>query len=153
MFGIWSAVRWDGLLLVIAAQILQMIRQLPPMVRFDGYHLLADITGVPDLFHRIGPTLRGLLPTQWGKPEAKALKPWARAVVSLWVIVVVPLMLLMLLVTVLTLPRILASAAAGASRQWSQMTSALSSGDVLTGLAKFLGVLAIVVPILGISVM
>ena len=57
MFGVWAAVRWDGLLLVIATQILQMLRQLPPMLRFDGYHLLADLTGIPDLFHRIKPTL------------------------------------------------------------------------------------------------
>src|SRR4051794_28955937 len=47
MFGLWVASRWDGLLLVIAAQILQMIRQLPPLVRFDGYHILADLTRLP----------------------------------------------------------------------------------------------------------
>ena len=39
-----------------------MVRQLAPMLRFDGYHVLADLTGVPDLYPRIGPTLRGLLP-------------------------------------------------------------------------------------------
>ena len=41
---------YDALLLVVATQILQMLRQLAPMVRFDGYHVLADITGVPDLY-------------------------------------------------------------------------------------------------------
>ncbi|MET3350527.1 UNVERIFIED_ORG: hypothetical protein ABID57_002219 [Arthrobacter sp. UYEF1] len=39
-----------------------MIRQLLPLVRFDSYHILADATGVPDLFQRIKPTLLGLLP-------------------------------------------------------------------------------------------
>ena len=29
-FGVWAGVRWDGLLLLIATQILQMLRQLPP---------------------------------------------------------------------------------------------------------------------------
>jgi putative peptide zinc metalloprotease protein len=153
VFGVWALTRWDALLLVIATQLIQMIRQLPPMVRFDGYHLLADITGVPDLFHRIGPTLRSLVPFRRREEQATALKPWARVVVSLWVIAIVPLMLLMLLVTVLALPRILASAAAGASRQWSQMMSAFSDGAVLTGLAKLLGVIAIVIPVLGIAVM
>ena len=42
---------WDALLLIVATQILQMVRQLAPMVRFDGYHVLADLTGVPDLYH------------------------------------------------------------------------------------------------------
>ena len=47
-----------------------MLRQLTPLVRFDGYHVLADLTGVPDLFHRIRPTLLGLLPWRWRHPEA-----------------------------------------------------------------------------------
>ena len=78
MFGLWAAVGWDGLLLVIATQILQMIRQLPPLVRFDGYHILADLTGVPDLFQRIKPTIVGLWPTRWRQAESQALRPWAR---------------------------------------------------------------------------
>ena len=44
------AVGWDALLLVVAAQLYLMIRQLIPIVRFDGYHVLADLVGVPDLF-------------------------------------------------------------------------------------------------------
>src|SRR5688572_2735051 len=43
--GIWWVTRYDALLLVVATQILQMIRQLTPLVRFDGYHVLADVTG------------------------------------------------------------------------------------------------------------
>ena len=67
--GLWSVTRYDSLLLVVATQILQMLRQLTPLVRFDGYHVLADVTGVPDLFHRIRPTLLGLLPWRWRHPR------------------------------------------------------------------------------------
>ena len=90
--GVWWATGYDALLLVVATQILQMVRQLTPLVRFDGYHVLADVTGVPDLFHRIKPTLLGLLPWRWSDPEASMLKPWARAVVTVWVLVVVPML-------------------------------------------------------------
>ena len=55
MFVVWLVTGWDALLLILAAQLLQMVRQLAPMVRFDGYHVLADLTGVPDLASRIGP--------------------------------------------------------------------------------------------------
>ena len=72
--GVWTAVHWDALLLVIAAQLLLMVRQLVPFVRFDGYHILADLVGVPDLFLHIKPTLLGLLPTRWGRREGKTLK-------------------------------------------------------------------------------
>ena len=59
MFGVWWVSGWDALLLIIATQVLQMVRHLTPLVRFDGYYVLADLTGVPDLFHRIKPTLLG----------------------------------------------------------------------------------------------
>ena len=37
--GIWRATGYDALSLVVATQILQMVRQLTPLVRFDGYHV------------------------------------------------------------------------------------------------------------------
>jgi putative peptide zinc metalloprotease protein len=151
MFGVWAALRWDGLLLVIATQLLQMLRQLPPMLRFDGYHLLADITGVPDLFHRIKPTLKGLLPTKWRSAEARMLKPWARAVVSLWVVLVVPLMLLTALVTILTLPRILATAANSFRTQWLLLTGFWHQGDWTGVGAKVLALIAVVIPVFGVT--
>ena len=46
----------------VATQLLQMLRQLAPVMRADGYHILADLTGVPDLFAHLGPTLRALVP-------------------------------------------------------------------------------------------
>ena len=65
--GVWWLTGYDALLLVVATQILQMLRQLTPLVRFDGYHVLADVTGVPDLFHRIRPDA--------ARPAAVALAP------------------------------------------------------------------------------
>ena len=61
-FGVWWLTGWEALLLIIPAQLVQMVQQLTPLLRFDGYHVLADITGVPDLYQRIKPTLLGLLP-------------------------------------------------------------------------------------------
>ena len=149
-FGVWALTGWDAVLLVIGTQLVQMVRQLPPLVRFDGYHLLADITGVPDLFHRIKPTLLGLLPSRWGNEESKVLKPWARAVVTLWVLLVVPLLALMVLVMVLSLPRILATAAASFRREGSDMLDRFGALDVVGGLVKLLAGAAVALPVLGI---
>lgn len=153
MFGAWWLTGWDALLLVIAGQLIQMIRQLPPMVRFDGYHILADLTGVPDLFHRIKPTLVGMWPTNWGSPESKVLKPWAKAIVTLWVLLIVPLMILIVLVTLVSLPRIVASSAVSLAHQWQLMVDRFGAGDVLGGLARVLAVIAVALPILGIGYM
>ena len=75
IMGIWWATGFDALLLVVVTQLLQMVRQLLPLVRFDGYHILADATGVPDLFQRIRPTLLGLLP--WRRKDPGGAGPQA----------------------------------------------------------------------------
>lgn len=149
--GIWWATRYDALLLVVLTQILQMIRQLTPLVRFDGYHVLADVTGVPDLFHRIRPTLLGLLPWRWGRPETKILKPWARAVVTLWVLIVVPLLFGSLALMVLTLPRVLATAWASVVFRQTALAAALSHGDLLGAGAQVVMILAAALPVLGMA--
>ena len=71
----------------------------------------------PDLFQRIKPTLLGVLPWRWKHPESTVLKPWARAVVTLWVLLVVPLLVFSLVCMVLALPRILGTAWASAGKQ------------------------------------
>ena len=106
----WWATGWEALLLLVATQVLQMVQQLLPLLRFDGYHVLADMAGVPDLYQRIRPTLLGLLPHRWKAPENRVLKPWARAVITLWVLVTIPMMALMLLALVAAVPRLLGSA-------------------------------------------
>ena len=146
IIGIWWATRFDALLLIVATQILQMVRQLIPLVRFDGYHVLADLTGVPDLFQRIKPTLLGILPWRWRDPEATILKPWARAVVTAWVLLVVPILVCTLYLMVIALPRILGTAWAGAEKQTALLTRAWSDGDLLEVSGRAVGVLAVLFP-------
>ncbi len=149
IMGLWWATGFDALLLVVVTQILQMVRQLLPLVRFDGYHILADATGVPDLFQRIKPSLLGLLPWHWGKPENKVLKPWARAVVSVWVLVTVPLLLFSVAMMVLGLPRLLATAWSSAARQQELFTESLSAGDPAGAAVRALAIAAVALPMLG----
>jgi putative peptide zinc metalloprotease protein len=150
MFGGWALTRWDGLLLVIAAQILQMVRQLPPLVRFDGYHLLADITGVPDLFHRIGPTLRSFLPKRWRRAESRELKLWARVVVTLWTLLVVPVLVMTMLLSVIALPRIIGTTAHSVTVQWQQLMQQEHAGHAAGVGVKVLAIAALVIPVGGI---
>ena len=148
---VWWASGYDALLLVVATQILQMLRQLTPMIRFDGYHVLADITGVPDLYHRIKPTLIGTLPWKWRDPSATALKPWARLVVTGWVLMVVPMLAIAMFTMVITLPRVLATAWVSLGAQTGLLTDYWSRGDVIAVLARLIAILALVLPIAGIA--
>ena len=144
------ATGYDALLLVVATQILQMIRQLLPTIRFDGYHLLADLTGVPDLYHHIKPTLIGLLPWRWRHRDNRALKPWARAVITLWCLTVVPLMLIAMATMVVSLPRLLATAWVSAQEQWLMLTSALHHADLVDVMARGLAIVALALPMFGL---
>ncbi|HET7326768.1 MAG TPA: hypothetical protein VFJ14_05710 [Nocardioidaceae bacterium] len=147
--AVWLATGYDALLLVVATQILQMIRQLTPLVRFDGYHVLADLTGVPDLFQRIGPTLRGLLPWHWHDPESTVLKPWARAVVTMWVLVVVPILLFSLAMMVIAAPRVVGTAWEKFGEYHAYLAQAWAQGDATRSAAGVIAMAAIALPIVG----
>jgi putative peptide zinc metalloprotease protein len=140
----WWATGWEALLLLVATQVLQMVQQLLPLLRFDGYHLLADIAGVPDLYKRIRPTLVGLLPHRWKAPENRVLTPWARAVITLWVLITVPMMALMLLSMVAAVPRLLGSAGSVVRADASALASAWEAWDGLDVAAHALQILGVV---------
>lgn len=149
-FALWSAVRWDGLLLVIAAQVLQMVRQLPPLIRCDGYHLLADVIGVPDLYHHIGPTLRSFLPRRRRRGDPAALRLWARMVVTGWTLFVVPILVLTVLLSVIALPRILGTTAHSVVAQSHQLAGRAHAGNIAGVGANILAIVALVIPVGGI---
>ena len=149
----WWVTGSDPLLLVVATQILQMLQQLTPLVRFDGYHVLADLTGVPDLFSRIKPTLLGVLPWRWGDPEAGLLKPWARVVITLWVALVVPLLLMALSAIVITLPRLLGTGWARLGEERGLLGDALGDGDLVQAVARVLTMVALVLPLAAVIYM
>ena len=147
----WWATRQDALLLGIAAQLLQMLRQQAPYIRADGYHILADLTGVPDLFAHLKPTLLGLLPWRWGRRNPTPLKRWARVVVSAWVLLVVPMLLAVFAAGVLLLPRLVATAWDSGQGQWARLTASAADGDVLDVLARGFSILALVLPVAAIT--
>lgn len=149
MVGIWWITGFDAILLVVATQLVMMVRQLIPIVRFDGYHVLADATGVPDLFQRIGPTLRGLLPWRWNDPAVKVLKPGARAIIMAWVLLVVPLLFVLVVTLVLAFPRIVGTAWHGVQQQAAMLAQAASTGDIAAAGAHLLGIVAIAIPTAG----
>ena len=90
--GIYVATSAEVLLLVIAFTHLEMLEQLLPFVRFDGYFILSDLVGVPDLFARIAPVLRSAVSRGRRDPRVTGLRRSARIVVTAWVLCVIPLL-------------------------------------------------------------
>src|SRR4051794_34698308 len=149
--AVWLAVRADALLLLIALQLLEMVRNLSPVIRADGYHILSDATGVPDLYAHIGPTLRGLLP--WGNRQPSALKGQARTLVTLWVLVIVPVLIGMSLSAILLFPKLAASTWESGSHILRDIPHQGGVGQFLPLMASVVRVFAPALPVLGVALM
>src|SRR3954452_23278502 len=149
--GAWLAVRADALLLLIGLQLLEMVKNLSPVIRSDGYHVLSDATGVPDLYAHIGPTLRRLLP--WKRREPSALTGRARALVTVWVLVIVPILVSMSLSAILLFPKLAASTWESGSHLASAVPRQFGAGEILPGLASAFRIFALALPVLGVALM
>jgi putative peptide zinc metalloprotease protein len=104
--GVYAGTSAEILLVVIAVTHLEMLEQLLPFVRFDGYFVLSDLTGIPDLFARVGPILRSALPKGRPDPRITGMRRGVRIAVTGWVVCVVPLLTLMVGYLALHLPEI-----------------------------------------------
>jgi putative peptide zinc metalloprotease protein len=143
----------EVLVLVVVIEHLEIAHQLLPVIRLDGYYVVSDLTGVPDLFARIGPVLRGLLFWKPPDPSVTALKGWVRAAVRAWVLVVVPLLVLELLMVLIHLPRILATAWDSASRLGGETGRAFGHGRPLDGASDAAQIAVLAIPITGLLLM
>ena len=145
--AVWLGWHVDALLLLVALQVLQMVKQLSPVIRSDGYHILADATGVPDLYAHMGPTLRRLLPGRDREPSA--LTGWARLLVTVWVLVVVPVLLSLGIGAVLVLPKLAASAWDSGRHIVEAVPHQAADGQIIQLLASLVRMLALLLPVVG----
>ena len=145
--AVWLVWRSDALLLLVALQVLQMVKQLSPVIRADGYHILSDATGVPDLFSHMGPTMRRLLPGH--RHEPSALTGRARLLVTLWVLIVVPVLFSLSFGAILLLPKLATSAWDSGRQIVTAVPHEVGDGQILDLLASVVRLLALALPVLG----
>jgi len=124
--GFYSATSSQVLLLVIAITHLEMLEQLSPFVRFDGYFILSDLAGVPDLFARIAPILHSAVSGGRRDPRVSGLRRRARIMVTGWVLCVIPLLTFVLGFLLLYLPQINRTVWRSASAQAHLMAAAVA---------------------------
>ena len=140
------------LLLVLLLHI-EMLQQLVPTIRFDGYYVLADLAGVPDLFARVRPVLRSLLPGREPDPRVTELRPAARRLVVGWVLVVVPTLTLGFGWLLWQLPVVVRQTVTALGVQADQLASAWNAGEVAVVGLSVISVALLVLPLLGIAVL
>jgi putative peptide zinc metalloprotease protein len=149
--GAYALTSFEPLLIVIAVQHLQMLQQLLPFLRLDGYYIISDLTGVPDIFRRIKPVLRSLLPGREPDTMVKELKPWVQKVVTLYVIALIPAFVAVFAALGIGAPRMFATAYDSFFVQIDHISDALSNGAELSVAAGSIQILSLLVPTLGFA--
>jgi len=147
--GIYTAT-WDQvLLLVIAVTHLEMLEQLLPFVRFDGYFILSDLVGVPDLFARVVPIVKSALPAGRRDPRVAGLRRGTRIVVTGWVLCVIPLLTSMLGYLLLYLPQVNRALWRSARMQAHLMSAAVAGHHYAVAAVDVVGVVLVILPLAG----
>jgi putative peptide zinc metalloprotease protein len=144
--GIYAATSSQVLLLVIAVTHLEMLDQLLPFVRFDGYFILSDLIGVPDLFARVVPIVKSALPAGRRDPRVAGLRRGARMVVTGWVLCVIPLLLFTMGYLLLHLPGVDRTLWRSARMQAHLMSAAVAGHHFAVAAVDAIGVVLVILP-------
>ena len=141
----YALTRYEPLLILIVVMHFQVLQQFLPFLRLDGYYILSDLVGVPDMFQRIKPTLKSALPGNETEERAAQLKPWVRRVTTAWVLALIPILGFAFGLLIFNIPRMFATA-------WDSLFVQLdkvSSGDGLSMFAGAVQTIALVLPLAG----
>src|SRR3954469_21042780 len=107
--GVYAATGFEPLLLLVVLQNFTIVQQSLPLLRLDGYYIISDLTGVPDMLSRVRPVLRSLLPGREPDARVTELKPRVRKVVTGYVLTVVPALVLLFVIMLVHAPRAFAT--------------------------------------------
>jgi putative peptide zinc metalloprotease protein len=147
---------WTGAPVLVMAAILthlEILQQLLPIVRLDGYFIMGDLVGVPDLFRWVKPILTSFLPGHWHDPQVRRLRGWVRWAVTGWVALVVPVLAVNVWVLVTTGPHLLATTTSTLRDSAGQLSLQLHSYAVVPAVVTALSMVALSLPLLGLWVM
>jgi putative peptide zinc metalloprotease protein len=143
---------FEPLLVFVAVQHLQILGQFMPWVRLDGYYVLTDLTGVPDILSRIKPVLLSLVPDRPVERRVAELKPWVRIVLSVYVLTLVPVLALMIGLMAWHAPHFFVVAAHALRMQVEHASAAFQRNDLLALALAAVQALALLLPVAGLMV-
>ncbi|HET6502843.1 MAG TPA: hypothetical protein VFG87_18980 [Amycolatopsis sp.] len=129
----------------------QMLQQLIPLVRLDGYYILGDLVGVPNLFEQIPPILRHAVLRREPARSIRNLRRRVRVIITIWVALVVPALLAAMVNMVIFLPRYLDTAMVNIAQYWHVCTVAFDRGEAGVVTLAVLSMIILLVPWVGVT--
>jgi putative peptide zinc metalloprotease protein len=153
MAGAYFLTGFEPLLLVAFMEQVVILEQFLPFVRLDGYYVISDLTGIPDLFARIKPTLKSMIPGRGMDERVREMKPWVRVVVAAWVVATIPALLCLFGMMVANTPFILAITWDSFLALYDEGSDALRDGRVVDGVEALLQIVLLVIPVAGMALL
>jgi putative peptide zinc metalloprotease protein len=141
------------LLLVVVLIDAEILRQFIPFVRLDGYWLLADLSGIPDLFSNIIPFVRGVFRHRNADGNhALALRPAVRLTFLAYLLVAAVILPVMFAVAVTRLPRLVLLAWLSMLERAHTAAAAWAAGSPLAAAAATVEMALLGIELLGFAV-
>ncbi|WP_300017023.1 hypothetical protein [Pseudonocardia sp.] len=149
----WLATATPWLLLAVLALHVETARQFLPSIRLDGYYILSDLIGLPDLFMFLRPVLTGLVPGRQPHPRVAELAPRTRRIIVAWVLLVIPFLLSFLVLFVALAPQVLPVVWDGVLDRLAGVGAAVRAGDGAAGALDAVRLLFLLLPVLGMTLL
>lgn len=150
MAGCYAATGHPVFLAAAFAIHFEILEQLLPVVRLDGYFILGDLAGVPDLFGKVRPILLSVLRRKTDDPRITDLKRSTRVVVTVWVLTVFPLLVGNLVYAIWNLPRILNATMLTASATVASLVADWNGDRYASAALDVISLVFLVIPSIGL---
>ena len=159
LFGAYRATHREMLLFSLFLIDLEILEQFIPFIRLDGYWLVCDLTGIPDLFSQMVPFLRSLLPPPFeailnkttNRPatgqKLPEMKTWVKAVFCAYIVVTVPILVYVFARMILSLPDLVSQAETGVRVQIELLRQIDVVRDPFTTALLILQIVLLVAPV------
>src|SRR5207253_2726978 len=106
VFGLYLLTAQEWLLVTVVIIDLLLVRQLIPLVRFDGYWALTDLIGIPDVLAQVKLALRERFRKTRMRTRQADLKPWAGVAFAVYAAITVPLLAAVVMLLMLRAPAV-----------------------------------------------
>ena len=134
--GVYFLTGQEAALLVAVLQHVLALQQLLPLLRFDGYYVMTDMTGVPDILSRIKPIFRSLVRGTAREPRVAELKPWVRWAVTAYLAALIPALAFLLITIIMGAPRLLATTWDSLGLQFDRLGEAPGAAAAAVGVLR-----------------
>jgi putative peptide zinc metalloprotease protein len=149
--GAYSFCHFEPLLLAALLIQFEIVEQFIPFIRLDGYWVISDLIGIPDLFGRIRPILLSVLPRFRHDPRVTELRTRARIVVTAWVCTTLPVLGFNLFLLLRNAPRVAGLTLRTASSEAGVIGVAARSHQGLTVACAAVSMVLVVLPLIAMG--